>query len=38
MIDPTQIVEADLPSTAIKSLRASYYFMGSLLGRLGVQL
>ena len=35
MIDPTQIVEADLPSTAIKSLRASYYFMGSLLGRFG---
>ena len=35
MIDPTQIVEAELPSTAIKSLRASYYFMGSLLGRFG---
>lgn len=34
-IDPTQIVEAQLPSTAIKSLRASYYFMGSLLGRFG---
>jgi UDP-N-acetylglucosamine 1-carboxyvinyltransferase len=34
-IDPTQIVEAELPSTAIKSLRASYYFMGSLLGRFG---
>lgn len=32
-IDPTQIEEAELPSTAIKSLRASYYFMGSLLGR-----
>ena len=34
-VDPTQIVEAELPSTAIKSLRASYYFMGSLLGRFG---
>ncbi|GAK30919.1 UDP-N-acetylglucosamine 1-carboxyvinyltransferase [Weissella oryzae SG25] len=34
-IDPTQIIEAELPSTAIKSLRASYYFMGSLLGRFG---
>lgn len=34
-IDPTDIVEAELPSTAIKSLRASYYFMGSLLGRFG---
>lgn len=35
MIDPTEIIEAELPSTAIKSLRASYYFMGSLLGRFG---
>lgn len=35
MIDPTKIVESELPSTAIKSLRASYYFMGSLLGRFG---
>lgn len=32
-IDPTQIEEAELPSKAIKSLRASYYFMGALLGR-----
>ncbi|MFR0596966.1 UDP-N-acetylglucosamine 1-carboxyvinyltransferase [Limosilactobacillus mucosae] len=32
-IDPTQIMEAELPSKAIKSLRASYYFMGALLGR-----
>lgn len=32
-IDPTRIVESDLPSGAIKSLRASYYFMGALLGR-----
>ena len=34
-IDPTKITEAPLPSTAIKSLRASYYFMGALLGRFG---
>lgn len=32
-IDPTQIIESELPSKAIKSLRASYYFMGALLGR-----
>ncbi|WP_296111278.1 UDP-N-acetylglucosamine 1-carboxyvinyltransferase [uncultured Limosilactobacillus sp.] len=32
-VDPTQIIEAELPSKAIKSLRASYYFMGALLGR-----
>ena len=32
-IDPTQIIEAELPSKAIRSLRASYYFMGALLGR-----
>ena len=34
-IDPTTIKEAPLPATAIKSLRASYYFMGALLGRFG---
>ena len=34
-IDPTQIMEAELPSKAIKSLRASYYFMGALLGKFG---
>lgn len=34
-IDPTHIAESELPSGAIKSLRASYYFMGSLLGRFG---
>lgn len=34
-IDPTTIEESDLPSGAIKSLRASYYFMGALLGRFG---
>lgn len=32
-IDPTDIKEAPLPSKAIKSLRASYYFMGALLGK-----
>lgn len=32
-IDPTKIIEAPLPTNAIKSLRASYYFMGALLGR-----
>lgn len=32
-IDPSNIVEGALPSKAIKSLRASYYFMGALLGR-----
>lgn len=32
-IDPTNIIESALPSKAIKSLRASYYFMGALLGR-----
>lgn len=32
-IDPTNIKEAPLPSKAIKSLRASYYFMGALLGK-----
>ncbi|KRM87353.1 UDP-N-acetylglucosamine 1-carboxyvinyltransferase [Lacticaseibacillus thailandensis] len=34
-IDPTQIVMTDLPSGKIKSLRASYYFMGAMLGRFG---
>ncbi len=32
-IDPTHIEENVLPGKAIKSLRASYYFMGALLGR-----
>ncbi|MBW1604795.1 UDP-N-acetylglucosamine 1-carboxyvinyltransferase [Lactobacillus sp. Sy-1] len=32
-IDPTDIKQLPLPSRAIKSLRASYYFMGALLGR-----
>ncbi|UQS84997.1 UDP-N-acetylglucosamine 1-carboxyvinyltransferase [Apilactobacillus apisilvae] len=34
-VDPTNIVENALPSKAIKSLRASYYFMGALLGKFG---
>lgn len=34
-INPTEIIEAPMPSQAIKSLRASYYFMGALLGRFG---
>lgn len=34
-IDPTQIVSKPLPNGKIKSLRASYYFMGALLGRFG---
>lgn len=34
-IDPTQIKEVPLPEGKIKSLRASYYFMGALLGRFG---
>ncbi|CAI2568828.1 UDP-N-acetylglucosamine1-carboxyvinyltransferase [Apilactobacillus kunkeei] len=34
-VDPTTINESSLPSKAIKSLRASYYFMGALLGRFG---
>ena len=35
MIDPTEIKKAPLPGKAIRSLRASYYFMGALLGRFG---
>lgn len=34
-IDPTNIKMVDLPSGKIKSLRASYYFMGAMLGRFG---
>ena len=34
-IDPTAIVKTDLPDGKIKSLRASYYFMGAMLGRFG---
>lgn len=34
-IDPENIKMSQLPSGKIKSLRASYYFMGALLGRFG---
>ncbi|MGX4763831.1 UDP-N-acetylglucosamine 1-carboxyvinyltransferase [Holzapfeliella sp. JNUCC 72] len=34
-IDPTNIELRPLPHGKIKSLRASYYFMGALLGRFG---
>lgn len=35
LIDPTHIKMNPLPAGKIKSLRASYYFMGALLGRFG---
>ena len=34
-IDPTDIVSIPMPSGKIISLRASYYFMGALLGKFG---
>ncbi|WP_461224941.1 UDP-N-acetylglucosamine 1-carboxyvinyltransferase [Lacticaseibacillus suihuaensis] len=34
-IDPTEIQNVPLPNGKIKSLRASYYFMGAMLGRFG---
>ncbi|MCD2255966.1 UDP-N-acetylglucosamine 1-carboxyvinyltransferase [Agrilactobacillus fermenti] len=34
-LDPTDIKFKPLPNGKIKSLRASYYFMGALLGRFG---
>lgn len=34
-VDPTNIAMHSLPAGKIKSLRASYYFMGALLGRFG---
>lgn len=34
-IDPTNIVSIPMPSGKINSLRASYYFMGALLGKFG---
>lgn len=34
-IDPANIKMSPLPAGKIKSLRASYYFMGALLGRFG---
>lgn len=35
VIDPTKIVSIPMPSGKIKSLRASYYFMGALLNKFG---
>ena len=34
-VDPTQIKFIALPHGKVKSLRASYYFMGSMVGRFG---
>lgn len=34
-IDPTNIVSIPMPTGKINSLRASYYFMGALLGKFG---
>ncbi|MCD1025862.1 UDP-N-acetylglucosamine 1-carboxyvinyltransferase [Enterococcus sp. SMC-9] len=34
-IDPTGIISIPMPSGKINSLRASYYFMGALLGKFG---
>ena len=35
VIDPTEIVSIPMPTGKINSLRASYYFMGGLLGTFG---
>lgn len=35
IIDPTDMVSVPMPSGKISSLRASYYFMGALLGKFG---
>lgn len=35
LVDPTKIKSVPLPGGAIQSLRASYYFMGALLGKFG---
>ncbi|PLS36986.1 UDP-N-acetylglucosamine 1-carboxyvinyltransferase [Carnobacterium maltaromaticum] len=35
VIDPTKIVSIPMPNGKIKSLRASYYFMGALLSKFG---
>lgn len=35
IIDPTQMVNRTLDSLAVTKLRASYYFMGALLGKYG---
>lgn len=34
-IDPTEIISIPMPTGKINSLRASYYFMGALLGKFG---
>src|SRR5690625_556357 len=34
-IDPTQMTAMPLPNGKVKKLRASYYFMGAMLGRFG---
>ena len=33
VIDPTEIISIPLPNGNVKKLRASYYFMGAMLGR-----
>ena len=33
IIDPTEIISMPLPNGNVKKLRASYYFMGAMLGR-----
>ena len=35
LVNPTKIRSVPLPGGAIRSLRASYYFMGALLGKFG---
>lgn len=35
VIDPTEMISIPMPSGKIKSLRASYYFMGALLTKFG---
>lgn len=35
IIDPREVISIPMPSGKINSLRASYYFMGSLLGKFG---
>jgi len=35
LIDPTRISEHEVPSDLARKMRASYYFIGSLLGRFG---
>lgn len=35
VIDPTEMISVPMPNGKIKSLRASYYFMGALLSKFG---